>query len=155
MRLPWLEKQDLGKSCKKLTENVKAFLLHAKFHPPQLQFWQSYEICGLTLLLDMPELGSLNRRQAAALAGLAPVHNDSGNFKGQRYIRRGRKAPRCVLYMAALTASFKNPAIMPFYQQLRARGKHHQQALIAVARKLIIHINTTLKNLEQPAPAKT
>lgn len=110
---------------------------------------------ALTLLLDMPELGTLNRCQAAALAGLAPVHNDSGNFKGQRHIRRGRKAPRCVLYMAALTASFKNPALMPFYQQLRARGKHHQQALIAVARKLIIHINTTLKNPEQPTPAKT
>lgn len=110
---------------------------------------------AITLLLDMPELGTLNRCQAAALAGLAPVHNDSGNFKGQRHIRRGRKAPRCVLYMAALTASFKNPVLMPFYQGLRARGKHHQEALIAVARKLIIHINTTLKILNSPEPEKT
>lgn len=57
--------------------------------------------------------------------------------------------------MAALTASFKNPALMPFYQQLRARGKHHQEALIAVARKLLVHINTTLKNPAPREPEKT
>lgn len=101
---------------------------------------------ALTLLLDMPELGKLNRRQAAALAGLAPVHNDSGNFHGKRSIRRGRKAPRCVLYMAALTAAFKNPILSVFYKHLRSQGKHHQVALIAVARKLLIHINTALSN---------
>ena len=92
------------------------------------------------------ELGKLNRRQAAALAGLAPVHNDSGNFHGKRSIRRGRKAPRCVLYMAALTAAFKNPILSVFYKHLRSQGKHHQVALIAVARKLLIHINTALSN---------
>lgn len=110
---------------------------------------------ALTLLLDMPELGTLNRRQVAALAGLAPVHNDSGNFQGKRHIRRGRKSARCVLYMASLTASFKNPILSPFYQKLRAQGKHHQTALIAVARKLLIHINTILKNPITSEPEKT
>ena len=99
---------------------------------------------ALTLLLDMPELGTMNRRQVASLAGLAPVHNDSGNFRGKRSIRRGRKAPRSVLYMAALTAAFKNPILSAFYRRLRKQGKHHQVALIAVARKLLIHINTVL-----------
>jgi transposase len=110
---------------------------------------------ALTLLLDMPELGTLNRRQVAALAGLAPVHNDSGNFHGKRHIRRGRKVARCVLYMAALTASFKNPVLSPFYQKLRSQGKHHQTALIAVARKLLIQINTAIKISVSSEPEKT
>lgn len=110
---------------------------------------------ALTLLLDMPELGTLNRRQVAALAGVAPFHKDSGKFKGKRQIRRGRKAPRCVLYMAALTASFKNPTLKEFYQHLRANGKHHQTAIIAVARKLLIHLNTTLRNLQNTEPENT
>lgn len=137
-----------------LTEVKAAPALHAKYKA-LAAIHSVGPATALTLLLDMPELGTLNRRQAAALAGLAPVHNDSGNFKGQRHIRRGRKAPRSVLYMAALTASFKNPALMPFYQQLRARGKHHQEALIAVARKLLVHINTTLKNPAPREPEKT
>lgn len=110
---------------------------------------------ALTLLLDMPELGTLNRRQAAALAGVAPFHKESGKFQGQRHIRRGRKAPRCVLYMAALTASVRNPILKTFYQDLRARGKHHQTALIAVARKLLIHINSTLRSHPVSQPENT
>lgn len=110
---------------------------------------------AMSLLLDMPELGTLNRRQAAALAGLAPIHNDSGTFHGKRSIRRGRKTVRSILYMAAFTAAFKNPVLSTYYQHLRNKGKAHQVALIAVARKLLIHINTMLNKDLQKNTMKT
>lgn len=102
---------------------------------------------AMSLVLELPELGTLNRSEAAALVGLAPMHNESGNHDGQRHIRRGRKGPRTALYMAAFNASFKNPMFKPFYKQLIERGKPHQKAVIAVARKLLIYVNTQLKSI--------
>lgn len=99
-----------------------------------------------SLVLEMPELGKLNRREVAALAGLAPMHNESGNHDGQRHIRRGRKGPRTALYMAAFVASNRNVVLKAFYQRLRKAGKPHQKAVIAVARKFLIYLNTLLKN---------
>lgn len=101
------------------------------------------------LIVHLPELGTLNRREAAALAGLAPMNRDSGKARGRRTIQAGRGEPRKALYMAALTAAHRNPTFAPFYQSLRARGKPVKVALTAVARKLLILINTTLKNLRQ------
>jgi len=98
-----------------------------------------------TLLIAFPELGSLNRRQAAALAGLAPMNRDSGAARGRRTIQAGRSKPRRALYMAALTASHRNPMFMPQYKQLIARGKPVKVALTAIARKLLIYLNTQLK----------
>lgn len=100
-----------------------------------------------TLLVTFPELGTLNRRQAAALAGLAPMNRDSGAARGRRTIQAGRSKPRRALYMAALTAAHRNPMFMPFYQQLIHRGKPVKVALTAVARKLLVHLNTILKEL--------
>jgi transposase len=97
------------------------------------------------LLAQMPELGRLNRRQAAALAGLAPFNHDSGSIRGKRAIFGGRGALRSGLYMAALSAARFNPILSKFYQRLRAKGKPHKLALTAVMRKLLLALNSTLK----------
>ena len=97
------------------------------------------------LLAQMPELGQLNRRQAAALAGLAPFNHDSGSIRGKRAIFGGRRALRTGLYMAALSAARFNPILSRFYQRLRAKGKPHKLALTAVMRKLLLALNHSLK----------
>lgn len=103
-------------------------------------------ITALTVLAEMPQLGQLNRREAAALAGLAPWNRDSGNWKGKRCIGGGRAGVRRGLYMAALTASQFNPILKAFYERLRAAGKPAKVALTAVMRKLIVLMNHVLKN---------
>jgi transposase len=102
-----------------------------------------------TLAVTFPELGTLNRKQAAALAGLAPMNRDSGAARGRRTIQAGRSKPRKALYMAALTAAHRNPMFIPQYQQLIARGKPVKVALCAIARKLLVHLNTQLKEATQ------
>jgi len=97
------------------------------------------------LLAQMPELGTLNRREAAALAGLAPFNHDSGTFRGKRAIRGGRGAVRTGLYMAALVATRHNPILRPFYLRLRAAGKPPKLALTAVMRKLLLFLNHSLR----------
>lgn len=103
------------------------------------------------LLAQMPELGQLNRREVAALAGLAPFNRDSGSLHGKRTIFGGRRAVRCGLYMAALVAAHRNPILAPFYQRLRQAGKPPKLALTATMRKLLIVLNSTLKT--DPIPA--
>ena len=97
------------------------------------------------LLAQMPELGTLNRREAAALAGLAPFNHDSGKHRGQRSIFGGRRAVRTGLYMAALVAARHNPILATFYQRLRAAGKPPKLALTATMRKLLLVLNSALK----------
>jgi transposase len=98
-------------------------------------------------LVFMPELGSMNRGGAAALAGLAPWTRDSGTMKGKRCIGGGRAQVRPVLYMAALTASRSNPVLAPFYRSLKKREKPSKVALTAVMRKLLLYMNRQLKAL--------
>jgi transposase len=96
-------------------------------------------------LAQMPELGTLNRREAAALAGLAPFNRDSGKMRGKRAIFGGRRAVRSGLYMAALVAARYNPILRSFYQRLLAAGKPRKLALTAVMRKLLIALDSILK----------
>ena len=103
------------------------------------------------LLAQMPELGQLNRGEAAALAGLAPFNHDSGLLRGKRAIFGGRRALRSGLYMAALSATRHNPILSSFYQRLRAKGKPHKLALTAVMRKLLLALNSTLKPIAYSA----
>lgn len=103
-------------------------------------------ITAVTLLATRPELGHLNRRQAAALAGLAPYHRDRGTWAGKRSIRGGRADVRRGLYRAALSASRRNPLLKAFYDRLIAAGKPAKLALTAVLRKLIVLMNHLLKN---------
>jgi transposase len=103
------------------------------------------------LLAQMPELGTLNRNQISALAGLAPFADDSGTRRGQRYIRGGRRSVRSGLYMAALVATRFNPILSGFYRRLRQNGKPPKVALTATMRKLLIAANSILKTLPQSA----
>ena len=97
------------------------------------------------LLVQMPELGRMSREEAAALAGLAPFDDDTGQHCGERHIMGGRARVRTALYAAALPASFRwNPALVALYKRLLAKGKPHKQALVACARKLLIYANTVL-----------
>jgi transposase len=110
---------------------------------------------ALILLAKMPELGTLNRGQCAALGGVAPYDEDSGTHLGKRSIRGGRHEVRSSLYMAALSAARFNPILKTFYQRLLAHQKPAKVALTAVMRKLLIHLNTLLKTLSSPPPATT
>ena len=103
-------------------------------------------ITALGVLAELPELGTLNRRQAAALAGLAPHPRESGQWHGRRSIGGGRAPVRRALYMAALVAAHSNRQLKEFYQRLRAAGKPAKVALTAVMRKLIVLMNHILKN---------
>jgi len=104
------------------------------------------ERTAIALLIRMPELGRVSREEAAALAGLAPFDNDSGQYKGQRRIAGGRARLRRSLFAAALPAAFHwNKALIALYQRLTAAGKAHNAALIACARKLLIYANTVVQ----------
>lgn len=103
-------------------------------------------VMSLTILCDLPELGSLNRKQIAALAGVAPLNRDSGNRSGTRSIWSGRANFRAVLYMSTLVATRWNPVISSFYNRLRAHGKSTKVAIVACMRKLLVILNAMAKN---------
>ncbi len=107
-----------------------------------------------TLIANMPELGSLNAKQAGLLAGLAPLACDSGKRNGQRRIRGGRQAVRNGVYMAALSAVRFNPHLKRFYERLVAAGKVKKLALTAVMRKLIVLANELIKEDRLWSPEK-
>ncbi|MGR6796454.1 IS110 family transposase [Sphaerotilus sulfidivorans] len=102
-------------------------------------------VASATLIAELPELGKLNRREVAALVGVAPMANDSGNSKGRRRVVGGRFEMRRVLYMATLTAARHNPAIKAFYDRLKAAGKLPKVALVACMRKLVTMLNAMVK----------
>ena len=102
--------------------------------------------CSTNLLAQLPELGMLNRKQIAALAGLAPFNRDSGKLRGSRCIWGGRAQVRRVLYMATLAGIRSNPTIRAFYLRLRANGKHAKPALTACMRKFLVILNAMLHN---------
>ena len=103
-------------------------------------------LTALVVLATMPELGTLNRRQAAALVGVAPFNRDSGPRRGHRCIAGGRAVARRALYMAALVAAFGRSRFNGFYHRLVAAGKAPKVALVAVMRKLIILLNHILRD---------
>lgn len=102
-------------------------------------------IVARTLLAELPELGQLNRRAIAKLAGVAPLNWDSGMWRGHRVVQGGRAPVRTALYMAALVATRHNPVIKAFYQRLLAVGKPKKVALVACMRKLLTMLNQMLR----------
>ena len=101
-------------------------------------------VMSRTMLAELPELGVLNRKQIAALVGVAPFNRDSGRLRGHRTIWGGRAPVRTALYMATLVATRWNPVIRSFYQRLRAAGKAPKVALVAAMRKLLTMLNAML-----------
>ena len=141
----WLE-AELDRADKDLDQSIR-----------QSPIWQENEdllrsvpgigpIVSRTLLAELPELGQLNRKQIAALVGVAPLNRDSGQFKGRRTIWGGRAAARACLYMAALVASRHNSVIGAFYTRLRSAGKKPKVVLVACMRKLLTIINAMIKH---------
>jgi transposase len=143
--IAWLE-QRLNDINKDLRKNIKASPV-----------WRAKEkllrtvpgvgpVLSVSLLAGLPELGRLNRKQIAALVGVAPFNRDSGKFRGKRCIWGGRANVRAVLYMGTLTAIRCNPVIRAFYLRLCAAGKEHKVALTACMRKMLTILNAILKN---------
>lgn len=141
----WLEKR-----LKDLDKQLHALLRTSPLWREKDDLLQSVPGVGpassAALLADLPELGTLNRRQIAALVGVAPFARDSGRWQGKRSIWGGRSAVRTALYMAALVASRYNPMIRAFYKRLRDAGKAAKLALTACMRKLLTILNSMLKH---------
>lgn len=104
------------------------------------------EITASTLLATLPELGTLNRQQIAALVGVPPLNQDSGKKRGRRLSYGGRAPVRRILYMAALSACTHNPTLRRFYDHLVAQGKEKKVALTACMRKLLVILNAMLRS---------
>lgn len=143
--------------------DVDAALQEAVRHSP---LWREHEnllrttpgvgpVLATTLLADLPELGRLNRRQIAALVGVAPLNWDSGQQRGTRHIWGGRGPVRTALYMATLSAVRCNPVIRTFFERLSAAGKPRKVALVACMRKLLTILNAMMHRRVgwQPASA--
>ena len=113
-------------------------------------------VLSRTLMSYVPELGELNRKEIAALVGVAPFNRDSGTWRGRRTIWGGRATVRAVLYMSTLVATRHNPVIREFYERLLAAGKEKKVALTACMRKLLTILNAMVKNQQrwQPKVAK-
>jgi transposase len=103
-------------------------------------------VCTRTLLLDLPELGTLSRQRLAALVGVAPLNRDSGTLRGTRTIWGGRAQVRTILYMSTLVAVRYNPGLKAYYERLRAIGKAAKVALTACMRKLLTILNAMVKH---------
>jgi len=103
---------------------------------------------SMTLLAELPELGSLDCKQIAALVGVAPLNRDSGRFRGRRQIFGGRKEVRTVLYMATLSAIRYNHMLRRFWTRLRTNGKAAPVALVASMRKLLVVLNAISRTNE-------
>ncbi|MBK1720578.1 IS110 family transposase [Thiocystis violacea] len=115
------------------------------------------DVTILTLIACLPELGQLNRKQIAALVGVAPLNRDSGTRHGRRCVWGGRAPVRHVLYMATLSAVRYNPVLKAFYTRLRDAGKVAKVALVACMRKLLTIVNAMLRDQAHwdPAHGKT
>lgn len=102
-------------------------------------------VTAAVLIAELPELGQYDKKQIEALAGVAPMNRDSGQWRGRAYIAGGRLSVRCALYMATLPAIRFNPSIRDFYKHLRAQGKAPKLAITAALRKLLIMANSIIQ----------
>lgn len=143
--IDWLEER-----IAELDEQLQAHLVSSSEWQNKDAILQSVPgvgpVVSFSLLADLPELGTLNRQRISKLVGVAPLNCDSGQQRGVRHIFGGRARVRCMLYMAAFTATRFNPVIKEFYQRLLAKGKPHKVALTACMRKLLSIINLMVRN---------
>jgi transposase len=151
-RIKQLWKEDIARLDKRESTELKALVASIRKHPDlarRLELINSVDGIGLptavAILVRLPEIGRITREQAAALAGLAPYDDDSGDHVGERHIEGGRERLRHALYTASLAAAFRwNQQIIQLYQRLTAAGKEHKLALVACARKMLIFANTVV-----------
>ena len=145
LHIIWLEQEldDINKELKKMVKNNPEW-------KEKNDIMQSVPGVGpnlaITLLSDFPELGSLNRKQTAALSGVAPFNRDSGTLRGKRTIWGGRDVVRTATYMSAFVAIRFNPLLKTFFERLIAAGKFRKVAMVACMRKLLCILNAMLKN---------
>jgi transposase len=141
----WLERQ-----LDDVTAELAAQIEHSPVWRAKDDLLQSVPgvgpIVSVTLLGELPELGTLTHKQIAALVGVAPLARDSGTLRGKRMVWGGRASVRTALYMAALCGRRWNPQLRRFYERLRAAGKPKKVALIACARKLLTILNAMLRD---------
>ena len=143
----------LEKQLENVSEKVEQLIRHNQEWRMKTEILTSVpgvgKILAYTLLCELPELGSLNSREIAALVGLAPFNKESGRMKGKRSIRGGRPRIRTIMFMAMMSSVQCNPVFKQKYEHLKAAGKLPKVALIACMRKLIVILNTMIKNQQQ------
>ncbi|MBY6189336.1 IS110 family transposase [Microbulbifer agarilyticus] len=103
-------------------------------------------VVAYTLMSELPELGKLNRKEIAALVGIAPMNRDSGRYQGKRFIRGGRHRVRTVLFVSMMSAIQSHPKLKPMYERMVAAGKPKKVAIVACMRKQLTILNTMVKN---------
>lgn len=143
--IDWLEQR-----IAELDEQIKSLLKSSSRWQSKDRVLQSVPgigpVVSFSMLADLPELGALNRQQISKLVGVAPLNCDSGQQRGTRHIYGGRARVRCMLYMAALSATRYNPVIKEFYLRLLARNKPFKVAITACMRKLLAIINIMIRD---------
>ena len=149
--ITWLRKRLKGVD-KELSQAVRASPLWREQEDVLRSVPGIGPVVSVTLLADLPELGTLDRKQVAALVGLAPINRDSGTMRGKRTIWGGRATVRAALYMAALVGSRRNPVLHALYTRLLAAGKTKKVALTACMRKLLTILNALLKHRTRWTP---
>jgi transposase len=143
--IAWLKTE-----LKKLDDDLSAFIKDSPLYQEKDKVLRSAPgigaVISTTLLVDLPELGTLNRKRVSALVGVAPFNRDSGKFRGKRSVWGGRAPVRSALYMGTLCAVRHNPVIKDFYNRLRDAGKPAKVALVACMRKLLTILNSMIKH---------
>ena len=143
----------LNAEIETLNQQIDAFITQSSLWSQKDQVLQSAPgvgpVLSRTLLAEVPELGQLNRKEIAALIGVAPLNRDSGSKRGRRSIRAGRSHVRSVLYMGTLSAIRHNSVLSAFYQRLISNGKERMVAVVACMRKLLVILNAMVRD-ERP-----
>jgi len=139
----------LKRQIRDIDDQIDSLLKESSELRPKVEILTSVKGIGrltaATLLTELPELGTLSRTEISALAGVAPMNRESGTWSGKRYIQGGRVRARNSLYMASLSAIQHNEHLREFFLRLVQRGKARKIALVAVMRKLLIHLNSLLR----------
>jgi len=155
--ISWLEKE-----LKRIDKDISNLIKGSPIWREKDAILQSFKgvgpVTSAKLLASLPELGTLNSRKISALVGLAPLNRDNGKFRGTRGTRGGRRDVRNNLYMAALSASRSNPIIKDFYLRLIQAGKPHKVAITACMRKIVVILNSMIKNMtiwQEPVSEKS
>jgi len=143
--LKWLKKA-VEKIDKEISDLIKGSPIWREKEAILRSFKGVGPVTSATLLAALPELGTIGSKPLSALIGVAPLNRDSGQFRGKRAVWGGRDNVRSVLYMATMTAIRFNPVISAFYTRLREAGKPHKVAITACMRKIIVTLNSMIKN---------